>query len=142
VLASCRSWCYIVDASDPEAMSLRSYVEVGAGHTATCVNACDYLWVGGPASNTEQEADWPPGRPILVVDVRDPDNPVVVPDAVDLHRNDGTTAYAHDVQVDAAGIAWVSGLGGVRGFHTDGVRWDPVREERRRATPWDPVPYA
>ncbi|WP_211262180.1 LVIVD repeat-containing protein [Nitriliruptor alkaliphilus] len=133
---------YIVDASDPDEMFLRTFVEVGAGHTATCINSCDFLWVGGPASNTEQAAEWPQGRPILVVDVRDPDDPVVMPDPVDLHRNDGTTAYAHDVQVDAAGIAWVSGLGGVRGYHTDGVHWDPVDEVRRRATPSDPVPFA
>lgn len=133
---------YTVDASNPEDLRLRSYVEVGAGHTASCVNDCDYLWVGGPASAVSQRPDWPGGRPILVVDMRNPDAPEVLPDPVDLHRNDGVTAYAHDVQVDAAGVAWVSGAGGVRGYYTDGLRWDPVRNERRRATAADPVPFA
>jgi len=133
---------YVVDASDPENLFLRSWVEVGTGHTATCVNDCQYLWVGGPASSESQLEEWPQGRPIKVVDMRDPDNPSVFPDAVDLERNDGTTAYSHDVQVDSAGIAWVSGLGGVRGYHTRGIRWDPVRRELRRATAWHPVPFA
>jgi hypothetical protein len=133
---------YTVDASNPDALRLRSYVEVGAGHTATCVNSCDYLWVGGPASAVSQRPAWPGGRPILVVDMRNPDAPTVLPDAVDLFRNDGVSAYAHDVQVDAAGVAWVSGAGGVRGYYTDGNRWDPVRNVRRRATAADPVPFA
>jgi hypothetical protein len=133
---------YTIDASNPEALTLRSYVEVGAGHTATCVNRCEHLWVGGPASAVGQRDEWPGGRPILVVDMRDPDNPSVLPDAVDLHRNDGVTAYAHDVQVDAAGVAWGSGAGGVRGYRTEGVHWDPVRRERRVATAADPVPFA
>lgn len=133
---------YVVDASDPENLFLRSWVEVGTGHTATCVNDCNYLWVGGPASAVGQQAEWPQGRPIKVVDMRDPDNPSVFPRAIDLERNDGTTAYAHDVQVDAAGIAWVSGLGGVRGYHTRGVHRDPLTSRLRRATAWNPVPYA
>jgi hypothetical protein len=133
---------YTIDASDPEDLQLLHFVDVGTGHTATCVNDCDFLWVGGPASSEGQQADWPQGRPIKVVDLRDLDDPTVFPDAIDLHRNDGTTAYAHDVQVDAAGIAWVSGLGGVRGYHTSGRHFDPVAGERRVATAWDPVPFA
>ena len=58
-----------------------------------------------------------------------------------LFRRDGRTAYSHDVQVDAMGIAWVSGLGGMRGYWTDGIHWDPVQKKIRRATPLDPVPY-
>jgi hypothetical protein len=133
---------YTVDASDPENLHLRSYVEVGAGHTATCINDCRYLWVGGPASAQSQQDEWPQGRPIKVVDMTDPDEPTVFAEAIDLERNDGTTAYAHDVQVDAAGIAWVSGLGGVRGYHTSGRHLDPTTGERREATAWDPVPFA
>ncbi|MFC7563465.1 hypothetical protein ACFQU9_09385 [Actinomadura namibiensis] len=44
--------------------------------------------------------------------------------------------------MDAAGIAWASGRGGVRGYHTEGRRWDPVKKRFRKATAWDPVPYA
>src|SRR5690606_27319726 len=40
------------------------------------------------------------------------------------------------------GIAWVSGRGGVRGYWTRGLHWDPVQGRRRAATAWDPVPYA
>jgi hypothetical protein len=133
---------YVVDASDPDNMRLRSWVEVGTGHTATCIEDCRYLWVGGPASSLGQQAEWPQGRPIKVVDMRNPDNPSVFPQAIDLGRNDGTTAYSHDVQVDAAGIAWVSGRGGVRGYRTRGLHWDPVAKRIRWATPWNPVPYA
>src|SRR5690606_13331025 len=49
--------------------------------------------------------------------------------------------YAHDVQVDNDGIAWVSGRGAVRGYYTVGMHWDPVREENRMASAWDPIPY-
>ncbi len=45
------------------------------GHTTTCVNDCDYLWTGGPASSTEQAADWPAGRLASVrTDGRDEEN--------------------------------------------------------------------
>ena len=46
---------------------------------------------------------------------------------VDLFRRDGVTAYSHDVQVDDAGIAWVSGDGGTRGYWTDGRHFDPLQ---------------
>ena len=44
--------------------------------------------------------------------------------------------------MDARGIAWVSGLGGAHGYHTEGKRWDPLEGRRRWATPTNPVPYA
>lgn len=133
---------YIVDAANPENLELRTFVDLPTGHTSTCVNDCDYLWTGGPASNTDQSAEWPGGRPVIVTDIRDLDNIVTSPVAVDTGRADGVTAYAHDVQVDAAGIAWVSGAGGVRGYHTDGRHDDPTTGERRLATATDPVPFA
>ena len=133
---------YIVDASDPADLRLVDFHELPTGHTSTCVHGCRYLWTGGPASNTEQQDEWPLGRPIFVTDVRDPENPVTSPIAVDTDRADGVTAYAHDVDVDAAGIVWVSGLGGVRGYHVRGVHRDPVTGRARRATPTEPVPYA
>ena len=61
---------------------------------------------------------------------------------VDLFRRDGHTAYSHDVQVDDAGIAWVSGDGGTRGYWTDGRHFDPLQGAHRQATPLDPIPYA
>lgn len=136
---------YIVDAKDPADLQLITFKQLPTGHTTTCVNDCDFLWTGGPASSAAQEADlgWAEGRPIIVTDIRDPANPVSFPtQPVDLFRMDGTTAYSHDVDVDATGVAWVSGLGGMRGYWTDGVHEDPLTGEVRRATPVDPIPYA
>ncbi|HEU4425344.1 MAG TPA: hypothetical protein VFR67_22660 [Pilimelia sp.] len=135
------SGVYIVDASRPDQLRQLSYVQVPAGHTTSCINRCQYLWTGGPAKSSTMPAEWG-GRPIWVTDVRDPRQPKVFPNPIDLARNDGKTDYAHDVQVDAVGVAWVSGRGGVRGYWTEGRRWDPVRRQVRRATPTDPVPYA
>ena len=52
------------------------------------------------------------------------------------------TAYSHDVQVDDAGVAWVSGDGGTRGYWTDGRHYDPLERRYRDATPLKPIPYA
>ncbi len=129
---------YIVDAANPRDMKL----ELPVGHTTTCINSCDFLWTGGPASNTEQAAEWPGGRPIFATDIRDLDNVRTSPVAIDTERNDGVTDYAHDVQVDSRGVAWVSGRGGVRGYWTKGIRWDPVDRRIRWATATNPVPFA
>ncbi|GAB3494763.1 LVIVD repeat-containing protein [Amycolatopsis cihanbeyliensis] len=135
------SGIYVVDASDPANLTTLSYVRVPAGHTTTCVNDCRYLWTGGPAKAESMPQDWG-GRPIWVTDVRDPRHPKVFPEPIDLGRNDGKTDYVHDVQVDAHGVAWTSGRGGVRGYWTHGLRWDPVRHRLRWASAVDPVPYA
>ena len=133
---------YVIDAADPEDLAVHEFVELPTGHTSTCVNSCDFLWTGGPASSTEQSSEWPGGRPIIVTDLRDLDNITTSPVPVDTGRDDGETAYAHDVQVDAHGIAWVSGRGGVRGYHTSGRHTDPRTGVRRVATATDPIPYA
>ncbi|MFK8026389.1 MAG: hypothetical protein AB8G26_20715 [Ilumatobacter sp.] len=133
---------YIIDAADPTNLEMAHFEELPVGHTTTCVNSCNQLWTGGPASNTEQQEIWPAGRPIFVTDVRDLDNVTTSPVAIDTERFDGVTAYAHDVQVDEAGIAWVSGLGGVRGYHTRGRHWDPITKRIRRASATNPIPFA
>jgi hypothetical protein len=135
------SGVYIVDARDPDDLELTTFHELPAGHTSTCINDCKYLWTGGPARRADMPADWG-GRPIWVTDIRNPRRPTTFPDPIDTGRNDGRTDYSHDVQVDDKGIAWVSGAGGVRGYHTQGRRWDPVENRRRKASPWNPVPYA
>lgn len=89
----------------------------------------------------DQPEDWA-GRPIFVTDIRNPRKPSVYPNPVDLGRNDGVTDYAHDVQVDRLGVAWVSGRGGLRGYWTRGLHWDPVEKRLRIARASDPVPYA
>jgi hypothetical protein len=74
--------------------------------------------------------------------MRDPAHPVRCPHPIDTGRNDGVTSYSHDVQVDASGIAWVSGDGGVRGYWTSGRHRNPVTGKMQTATGCDPVPYA
>jgi hypothetical protein len=136
---------YIVDAKDPADLKLVTFKQLPTGHTTSCVNDCEFLWTGGPASSQSQRDDlgWAGGRPIIVTDVRDPANPISYPGKpVDLFRQDGVTAYAHDVDVDATGVAWVSGLGGMRGYWTDGMHRDPRDGVLKRATPLEPVPYA
>jgi hypothetical protein len=138
---------YVVDAADPADLKLVTFEQLPTGHTTTCINDCQWLWTGGPASTTKQKdpqgLNWAFGRPIIVTDLRDPAHPVGYPlQPVDLFRRDGVTAYSHDVQVDDMGIAWVSGDGGTRGYWTDGVHRDPVTGGTRLATPLDPIPYA
>ncbi|MFC9975096.1 LVIVD repeat-containing protein [Spirillospora sp. NPDC127200] len=135
------SGVYVIDVAKPESLRQIAYTKVPAGHTTSCVNDCRYLWTGGPAKASWMPADWG-GRPVWVTDVRDPRRPKVFKDPIDTGRNDGRTDYTHDIQVDAAGVAWASGRGGVRGYHTRGRHWDPVKKRFRTATAWDPVPYA
>jgi len=131
----------IYDVSDPSVMRLLNFIPLEAGHTTSCVNRCDFVWTAGPGtSTTTQPADWG-GRPVFATDVRDPANPVKCPEPIDTARNDGKTDYAHDIQVDAAGVAWVSGAGGVRGYWTEGRHLDPTTGAVREATACSPVPY-
>jgi hypothetical protein len=131
---------HIIDVSQPAAMVQVGFFTVPAGHTSTCVNACDYLWTGGPYANAQTQPGIT-GRPIFATDVRDPLNPVACPHPIDIGRNDGVTDYAHDVQVDANGVAWVSGAGGVRGYWTSGDHIDPLTGESATATGCEPIPY-
>ncbi len=141
---------YLIDVADPTALRRIVFHELPAGHTATCVRSqradgsmasCDHLWSGGPATGTHQPDEWG-GRPVFVTDITDPERPFTHPMPLLTNQNDGVTDYAHDVQVDADGLAWVSSRGGVYGFHTFGTHVDPLTGTTRRATPADPVPFA
>jgi hypothetical protein len=136
---------YVVDAKNPRNLKLLSFEQLPTGHTTSCINDCKWLWTGGPASTASQRQaplNWQGGRPIIVTDLRDPANPVGhTMDPIDLFRRDGVTAYSHDVQVDAMGIAWVSGDGGTRGYWTRGQHRDPLTNEVRTATALNPIPY-
>jgi hypothetical protein len=138
-----RSGIYVVDARDPRHLRVVAFAEFPAGHTTACIDHCHFLWTGGPfdSGSGSHPADWN-GEPVFVTDVRDPFQPSTFPTPVDLNRNDGQTAYVHSTDVDAAGVVWTSGLGGVRGYWTNGVHFDPVAGRSRLAHPWDPVPYA
>ena len=132
---------HIIDVSNPSLMKQIGFFLVPAGHTSTCINDCDFLWTGGPYANAQTQGEWT-GRPIFATDVRDPMNPVPCPEPIDIGRNDGVTDYAHDVQVDADGIAWVSGAGGVRGYWTSGEHLNPLTGEVETATACAPIPAA
>ena len=134
---------HIIDVSIPHAMTQIGFFTLPAGHTSTCVNRCDYLWTGGPYAN-KTPAGTPDftGRPIYATDVRDPLNPRPCPMPIDTGRNDGVTDYAHDVQVDAEGVAWVAGAGGVRGYWTEGDHYNPLTDNVETATACAPIPYA
>lgn len=131
----------VIDVSNPAAMAQLSMVLLPGGHTTTCVDDCRYTWTGGPGTGLGQPSDWK-GRPVFGTDMRDPSNPVACPEPIDVGRNDGVTDYAHDVQVDAAGVAWVSGRGGVRGYWVTGRHRDPRDGKVKAATGCTPVPYA
>jgi hypothetical protein len=137
---------YVVDAKNPADLRLLNFTQLPTGHTTTCINDCEWLWTGGPASTPNQKKaplSWTSGRPLIVTDLRNPSKPVAYPQQpVDLFRQDGVTAYSHDVDVDDAGIAWVAGLGGTRGYWTKGAHYDPLKRKVRVATPLDPIPYA
>lgn len=137
------SGLYVIDAQNPHRLRLITFHPVPAGHTTDCVDGCRYLWSGGPVHTGvgNQPPDWA-GQPVWVTDLANPRRPRTFPTAVDLNRNDGVTDYVHDTDVDAMGVAWTSGAGGVRGYFTSGPHRDPVSGQWRIATPTDPVPYA
>ncbi len=143
----CRSGFYVISYADPtDLQQIGDFVELPAGHTTSCIDNCRWVWTGGPARRDDLAYLGPftpggrgDGRPIWVTDLRDPANPVVYPDPIDLGRNDGLTDYSHDVKVDSKGIAWTSGRGGLLGYATSGKWRDPKTEKKRRATPFDPV---
>ena len=144
---ACRSGFYVISYADPEHLrQVGDFVELPAGHTATCIEGCRYIWTGGPARRNDLAYLGPftmgargDGRPIWVTNLRNPAKPKVYGEPIDLWRNDGATDYSHDVQVDADGIAWVSGRGGILGYATSG-RWrDPRMNIVREAEPWSPI---
>ena len=143
----CKSGIYVVSYANPsELQQIGDFIDVPAGHTTSCIDECRFLWTGGPARRNDLQYLGPytpggrgDGRPIWVTDMRDPYDPHVYGNAIDLYRNDGITDYSHDVQVDADGIAWSSGRGGVRGFATSGRHRDPSTNNVRTASPWDPI---
>ncbi|HYN35707.1 MAG TPA: hypothetical protein VEV82_01915, partial [Actinomycetota bacterium] len=132
---------HIISVKDPSAMLQLNVIPVPAGHTTTCINKCQYIWTSGPGASTTTQSEWD-GRPIFATDVSNPHEPVSCPDPIDTQRNDGVTDYVHDLQVDAKGIAWVSGAGGVRGYWTSGTHKDPLTGKSRQATGCNPIPYA
>jgi hypothetical protein len=143
----CKSGFFVISYANPKKLrQVGDFVELPAGHTASCIDHCNYIWTGGPARRNDLAYLGPftaggrgDGRPIWVTDLRDPEHPKVFGNPIDLWRNDQLTDYSHDVKVDDKGIAWISGRGGIRGFATRGRLRDPFTNLVRDATPWDPV---
>ncbi|WP_121252145.1 hypothetical protein [Solirubrobacter pauli] len=148
-----RTGLYIIDVSNPWKPEVVTYHWVPAGHTATCINDCRYIWSVGPANNGSKvngqpqdvagvlHPEWS-GVPAFVTDVRDVKHPYTYAKPVDMGRNNNKTAYTHSVDVDQNGLAWTSGFGGIRGYYTNGKHKDPTTGVERQATATDPVPYA
>jgi hypothetical protein len=132
---------HVLDVSDPAHMTQINVFTVPAGHTTTCVNHCDTIWTAGPYANAQSNPGLV-GRPIYATDVRDPSHPVPCPDPIDIDHDDGKSGYVHDVQVDAQGVAWVTGQGGVRGYWTSGSHRNPLTHAVETATGCKPIPYA
>ena len=65
---------YVVDAKNPADLKLLNFTQLPTGHTTTCINDCEWLWTGGPASTTTQRDSlgWTFGRPLIVTDLRNP----------------------------------------------------------------------
>ena len=132
---------HIIDVSDPALMIQLNVFLLPAGHTTTCVNHCDTSGPPAPTPTRRPSRSSTAGRSSRT-DVTDPPNPKPCPAPIDIDHNFGANDYVHDVQVDADGVAWVSGQGGVRGYWTSGEHHDPVSGRLRTATGCDPVPYA
>jgi hypothetical protein len=100
---------YLIDVSDPAHPVLRSTLPTNVpvagtdntdnGHIANCIAGCDYLYTTGTSEG------------LTVYDIRDLDAPKYVK-TVALPGE----GFTHDVQVDATGIAWVTGEDGTFGF--------------------------
>ena len=122
---------YIIDAKDPSKLAIVVFHPLPEGHTTTCVNECSHLWTSGLLLRRE----------IFVTDITNPAMPITSPVPVDVGPFDMPAGTSHDVAVDAAGVAWVSGQGYLRGYWTSGTHKDPVTGTDREATPLNPVLY-
>ncbi|MEA2279137.1 MAG: hypothetical protein QOC78_4097 [Solirubrobacteraceae bacterium] len=109
---------YVIDVTDPRLPRLASAtpVEVPAlngvagtpgsnnGHIANCIAGCRWLWTTGSSDG------------LTVFDMADPSHP----EYVGVFKVPGA-GFTHDVHVDAAGIAWVTGEDGTFGYDTRSI---------------------
>jgi LVIVD repeat len=93
----------------------------GIGHTATCIQQCRYAWLAGSSAGIE------------IVDLRDPAHPRRA--GRFRAREVAGAIGTHDVQVDAAGLAWVAGGRGTAAYDvTDPVHPRLVKRTDRRGS--------
>ena len=136
----------VYDVSNPRAMVQLAFHLQPTGHTAGCINDCRFVWIAGPASPAIEVQNganpaWG-GRPMWGEDISDPANPVDCGHFLDLGNHRGTTDYDHDIDVDAGGVAWVSGSGHIRGYWTTGTHLNPLSGRLETASPCSPIPAA
>jgi len=137
---------HVIDVSNPRAMVQVGFHLQPTGHTAACINNCTFLWVTGPASPAIHVAggaqpQWG-GRPTWGLDITNPTAPKDCPHFIDVNNHDGATDYDHHVDVDSAGVAWVTGSGHIRGYWTNGRHYNYVDRRFETATACNPIPYA
>ena len=113
---------YVVDVTDPRAPSLASVTPTEVpglndvagtpgssnGHIANCVADCRYLWTTGSDEG------------LTVFDLSDPTHPK----HLGAFKVPGG-GFTHDVQIDAYGIAWVTGEDGTFGYDARNIA-DPL----------------
>jgi hypothetical protein len=85
------------------------------GHIANCVQRCRWVWTTGSEHG------------VTVYDFADPAKPKMVGSfAMPAPKNRDSAGFTHDVFVDRAGIAWITGEDGTFGYDTNGYVPTPV----------------
>lgn len=90
VMGSFMTVVAIIDVTNPNVPVLASVTRTGDGHTATCLQNCDFLWNSGG-------------------DVWDIRNPAAPKKLGVMNRDNIGHGYVHNWNVDAAGFAWAEG---------------------------------
>src|ERR671924_790993 len=56
----CKSGFYVISYGNPRNLrQIGDFVELPAGHTASCIEGCRYIWTGGPARRDDLPAPYP-----------------------------------------------------------------------------------
>lgn len=137
---SWNSELYIIDITVPQSPRFRGSIKWAndparwgnrrPGHTASCIQDCRYAWVAGGRGKDIGESGW-----IAVVDLTQ-DQPRFITAFQPRAGNPNakfTRGTIHDVNVDSAGLVWITGSGGVSAVSIGG----PLG-----GTPVSPVPIA
>ena len=52
----CKSGFYVISYGNPSDLrQVGDFVSLPAGHTASCIQDCRYIWTGGPARRSDQD---------------------------------------------------------------------------------------
>jgi LVIVD repeat len=98
----------------------------GIGHTASCIQQCQYAWLAGSPAGID------------IIDLRDPAHPRLARRFA--AREAAGSFGTHDVQVDSNGLAWVAGSAGTAAYDVSNpVRPRLVKRTNRRGArgPWN-----